>query len=255
MKTLLRQACALMMLSCISLPIALEANETTAPVIVVYLTESKVSGLLRRQDRQDHCWSQRFSQQFSQKLSMKSCLYANNTSSSVIDETGNRFNCKGALWYDLTCAGNPGSRSPSSDDSATLLIDVSQSMRQYDPLRKIGTASTCTRAELLKQLKQSGINVRAFGHADNLEPQIKFKSMDDPGLAQAACKANGDNNATRVLQNALQAHSNPKRPIIMLTDASEQTPHLSDFLRKLGGAKEIFIDPDGLVGRILLLLR
>lgn len=219
------------------------------PFYVVYVTEPRLSEILSPYSpRHERC-----------APAFGACLVAqsknaagrsNSDSKSAVDETGNRFNCKNAYWYDLTCSAQPQNRAPASEDKATVLVDVSQSMRNYDAPK----ANTCQRARLVKTLQQSGLPVRVFGHAEELKNEIDLKTTNETNLTAQACQMVGDNITNRVLDQAFMRHGSSRRPLIMVTDASEQTPHLTRYLRTRGG-REIFISPTELAERVLRLLR
>lgn len=201
----------------------------------------------------------RLSKFFLPAQSINGCVWARKGSISVrsdstssVDEAGGRFNCKNSYWYDLTCQGdNKPAREPASQrvDLATILLDVSQSMRSYDPVKN----GRCHRADLLRALKQARASVRVYGHAESLQQMIRLEATDHD-LARQACQTSGDNATTRVFQQALPIHGDSRQPLIMITDMSEQTPSLKSFV-KAHGAREFFVRPDELASRVLALVR
>ena len=123
-------------------------------------------------------------------------------------------------------------------------------MRNYD----VPKGNTCQRARLMKALQQSGLSIRVFGHAEDLRNEIELKSASDAELTSQGCRMVGDNVTNRVLDQAFAQHGSSQRPLVMITDASEQTPHLTRYLQARGG-REIFISPHELAERVLKLLR
>lgn len=210
---------------------------------VFYVIEPRLSKLFLPPQSIDGCvWAKRDS------------ISVRKNSTSTVDEAGGRFNCKNAYWYDLTCQGEnkpAAAREPAAQrvDAATILLDLSQSMRNYDPLRN----GRCHRADLLRSLKQSRASVRVFGHAESLQQMIGLEGSDEH-IARQACQTVGDNATTRVLQQAIPIHGDSRQPLLMITDMSEQTPALKSFVRA-HGAREYFVRPDELASRVLALIR
>lgn len=226
---------------------ATSASSAAAPrLYVVYVTEPRLSRFLVPPQLGGACL-------LAEARAQKASISVRRDSTSSVDETGNRFNCKNAYWYDLTCQGNnpPSSRAPAAQkiDSATILLDVSQSMRNYDPPKN----GSCHRAELLRALRDTHLSARVFGHAESLQQLMKLDGSNEE-LARQACQSNGDNKTTHVFEQALPLHGDSSRPLVMVTDMSEQNAQLSAFLRAHGG-REFFVGPDELVAKVLSLVR